>query len=166
MQVALAFVLLVCSGLMIRTFQTLTHVEPGFARPEEVQLVYVAGGLLDPDQTTRTQHDIVDAIGAIPGVTSVGFGDRAPLGADNRGGDTVLTVDGSTSARVDGQSRPLRRFEFISPGYFQTLGTPILAGRDLTWTDLEAGGRSQSFRRSLRGRNGARLRPRSGSACR
>lgn len=139
-QVALALVLLICSGLMIRTFQTLTRVEPGFVRPEEVQLVYVAGRLPDPDQTARTQRDIIGAIAAIPGVTSVSFNDRAPLGADNRGSDTVLTVEGSISPRVfssGGQPRPLRRFEFISPAYFQVLGTPILAGRDLTWADLD-----------------------------
>jgi putative ABC transport system permease protein len=134
-QVALALVLLVCSGLMIRTFQTLTRVEPGFANPEEVQLVSITAGGSDPDQTTRTQHAIVDALAAIPGVTSVGFGDRSPLGADNRGGDTVLTVEGST--RVEGQPRPLRRFQFISPAYFRTLGTPIVTGRELEWRDLD-----------------------------
>ena len=136
-QVALALVLLICSGLMIRTFQTLTRVEPGFQRPEEVQLVYVAGVLPDPDQTAQTQRNIVDAIAAIPGVTSVSFNDRAPLGADNRGSDTVLTAERSILPRVEGQPRPLRRFEFITPAYFQVLGTPMLAGRDLTWADLD-----------------------------
>jgi predicted permease len=135
-QVALALVLLVCSGLMIRTFRTLTRVDPGFTRPEEVQLVYVAGRLPDADRTARTQHDIADAIAALPGVTAVGFDDRPPLGRDNRGSDTVLTVEAATSPRVAGQQRPLRRFEFISPGYFAALGAPIVAGRDLDWTDL------------------------------
>jgi predicted permease len=138
-QVTLALVLLVCSGLMIRTFQALGRVDPGFVRPDEVQLAFVPVNNADPDQTTRIQHDIVDAIAAIPGVASVSFGDRAPLGADNRGGDTVLTVDGSTSPRVEGQPRPLRRFEFVSPAYFRTLGTPILVGREFTWTDLVDG---------------------------
>src|SRR5829696_1679762 len=59
------------------------------------------------------------------------------MGADNSGSDTVLTVEGSIVPRVEGQPRLLRRFEFISPSYFQVLGTPILAGRDLTWTDLD-----------------------------
>lgn len=136
-QVALALVLLIASGLMIRTFQTLTHIEPGFVRPEEVQLLYVAGRLADPDLTTQTQRNIIEAIAAIPGVASVSFNDRAPLGPDNQGSDTVLTAEGSIVPRVEGQPRPLRRFEFITPGYFQVLGTPMLAGRDLTWADLD-----------------------------
>jgi putative ABC transport system permease protein len=138
-QVALALVLLIGSGLMIRTFQSLSRVEPGFVRPEEVQLVYVAGRMPDQEKAAETQRRITDAIAAIPGVTAVSFNDRAPLGADNKGSDTVLTADRSIMPRVEGQPRPLRRFEFITPAYFQVLGTPILAGRDVTWTDLSEG---------------------------
>ena len=136
-QVALAIVLLVCSGLMIRTFQSLAAVEPGFSRPEEVQLVYIAGSQQDPAQTLEMQRRLVSALASIPGVLSAGFGDRAPLEITNRRADTVLTVEAPAKPRVEGEPRPLRRFEFISPGFFQSLGTPILAGRDFGWTDLD-----------------------------
>ena len=138
-QVALALVLLVCSGLMIRTFANLSRVEPGFTRAEEVQLVYVPGAQPDPGRATQALHDISDAIGAIPGVTAVGFGDRPPLGDTNRRADTVLTVEASTQPRIDGQPRPLRRFEFITPPYFKALGVPMLTGREFDWTDLDKG---------------------------
>ena len=132
-QVAIALVLLVCSGLMIRTFQALNNVDPGFVRPEAIQMMHLNVAGRDPERTTRMQSAIVDRIAAIPGVTSVAFADIAPL-ADNTGSDTVLTIEGKTYA--EGEPRPLRRFEFISPAFFQTLGTPLLAGRDLTWADL------------------------------
>ena len=133
-QVAMALVLLVCSGLMIRTFIALNHVDPGFAHPESILLVQIDASRPDSEGTTRTQQAIVDRIAAIPGVTSAAFGDLAPLGANNSGSDTVLTVDRSVFA--DTQPRPLRRFEFISPDLFRTLGTPLVAGRDFSWADL------------------------------
>jgi putative ABC transport system permease protein len=134
MQVAMALVLLVCCGLMMRTVQALSDVQPGFAHPEQVEMMHVDAALADNiEETTRVQHSLVDRIAAIPGVASVAFADIAPLGA-NSGNDTVLTTEGKTYA--DGQPRPLRRFEFISPAFFHTLGTPLIAGRDVTWVDL------------------------------
>ncbi|MBA2305557.1 MAG: ABC transporter permease [Acidobacteria bacterium] len=134
-QVTMALVLLVCSGLMIRTFQALSHVDPGFSHPDQVQLVHVAipfTGLSD-EHATRMQQAIVDGIRVIPGVADVAFADIAPLAGGNFS-DTVLFAEGKTYS--EGQPRPLRRFEFISPSFFQTLGVPIVEGRDLTWVDL------------------------------
>src|SRR5690606_20364900 len=49
--------------------------------------------------------------------------------------------------------RPLRRFNYVSPGYFETMGTRIIAGRGVTWSDIETGGRvvliSEDFAREL-----------------
>jgi predicted permease len=135
-QVAVALVLLVGSGLMIRTFRALTLVDPGFTRPEEIQMVHLAiapAETGDPERVTRMQQEIADRIAAIPAVVSVAFADRAPLAGGNAS-DTVLLVDGQGT--VEARARPLRRFEFISPALFRTLGTPIVAGRDLTWEDL------------------------------
>ena len=136
-QVATALVLLVCSGLMIRTYQALNAVDPGFARPQEVQMLSVTIPFADvpePERAARMQQDIVNRIAAIPGVESAAFADIPPLGATNSGSDTVLMIEGKTSA--PGQPRPLRRFEFISPAFFRTLGTAVIAGRDLGWEDL------------------------------
>jgi putative ABC transport system permease protein len=136
-QVAMALVLLVASGLMLRTFQALSRVDAGFVRPEEVQMVRIAipfGDVPEPERATRMQHAILTRLEAVPGAVSAAFADIAPLDPGNGGSDTVLFVEGG--AYAPGQARPLRRFEFISPGFFHTLGIPIVTGRDLTWSDL------------------------------
>ena len=135
-QVAVALLLLVCSGLMVRTLHSLSKVHPGFARPEDVQMAHITiqpAVVPDAERRTRMQQDLVDRIGATAGVTSVAFADVPPLGG-NSGSDTVLIAEGKLFA--PGQPRPLRRFEFISPAFFRTLGTPVIAGREFTWTDL------------------------------
>jgi putative ABC transport system permease protein len=136
-QVATALVLLVCSGLMIRTYQVLRKVDPGFGQPHDVQMLHInvpIGAVPDAERVARVQHEIVDRLAAIAGVESVAFGDLQPLDAANTGSDTVLMIDGRTNA--PGQVRPLRRFEFISPALFQTLRAPLITGREFNWVDL------------------------------
>jgi cell division protein FtsX len=81
-QVALALVLLVGSGLMIRTFQQLSGVQPGFTHPEEIQIVHSSipeAIAKDPVRVMRMWDEIRDTLAALPGVTSVGFASGAPL---------------------------------------------------------------------------------------
>lgn len=137
-QVALALVLLVSAGLMIRTFDALRNVEPGFTEPETVQTVRVAiPPLLEPDgaRVVRLQHAIVDAIAAIPSVSAVGFATSVPLDGAYGNWDDI-SVEGR-EADPDEASVALRNFESVSPGFFRTLGARLVAGRDFTWTDLE-----------------------------
>jgi len=135
-QVALALVLLVGSGLMIRTFQALRHVQPGFTRPEQVQTLRIAiprSQVSDPEQVVRMEQAIVEKIAAVPGVSSVGLASYVPM-SGNGWQDPVFADD-----RVDSdQSKipPLRRFKFISPGLLRTLGNTVVAGRDFTWADI------------------------------
>src|SRR5208282_4145956 len=75
-QVALALVLLVCSGLMIRTFYALRQVQPGFTRPESLQTFRLSipeTEIPDAVQTLRMQQAIMEKVAAVPGVTSVGM---------------------------------------------------------------------------------------------
>jgi putative ABC transport system permease protein len=134
-QVALALVLLVGSGLMIRTFQALRNVAPGFEHPEEVQLmrVYIPEAQIKEDmRVMRTQNEMLDKLAAIPGVKSVAFSASAPLEGFNSN-DLVYAEDKSYAV---GQIPPIRRFRFVTPGFFKTTGTTMIAGRDFTWTDL------------------------------
>jgi predicted permease len=130
-QVALALVLLVASGLMIRTFQSLRDVDPGFTQPEHVQMsrVFIPQSIVPEfPRAVRLQNEIVDVLAAIPGVESVGFANRMPL---NQSGPT-----GPFSLEGKPDTAPLSPvFRYASPGYFATLGTPIVAGRELEWTD-------------------------------
>jgi putative ABC transport system permease protein len=136
-QVALALVLLIGSGLMIRTFQQLRSVHPGFADPEEIQILHSmipAAIAKDPERVMRMQHEILDRLAAIPGTTSVGFADRAPL--ESFLGGAGNPVDAEDKRFAEGQVPPIRQIRKVAPGFFGTMGTRIVAGRDFTWTDL------------------------------
>jgi len=74
---------------------------------------------------------IVDKLAAVPGVTSVAFATRLPMGSDRS--SSALTAEGRAD---DGRTPPNRHVNIISPGLFRTQGTPLLAGRDFTWTDI------------------------------
>ena len=135
-QVALALVLLVGAGLMIRTFQQLRSVKPGFSHPEEIQILHSMipeAVAKDPDRVMRMQHEILDRLAALPGVTSVGFGTAAPLESFFAGGNPVYAED---QTFAEGKFPPLRQIRKIAPGFFKTMGTRVMAGRDFTWTDM------------------------------
>jgi predicted permease len=138
-QVALALVLLVSSGLMIRTFQHLRNVRPGFTHPEEILILHsmipdaINAVTKEPERVMRTQHEILDKLAALPGVTSVGFASSAPL-------ESFLTGDNPVDAEdkkiAEGQIPASRKIRRIAPGFFKTMGTRVVEGRELTWTDL------------------------------
>src|SRR4030095_2478657 len=80
-QVALALVLLVASGLMIRTFQHLRQVEPGFPRANELQMVRVSIPptlIEDPSRVARTYSDILEKLSGPPRVTAACFLEPGP----------------------------------------------------------------------------------------
>ena len=160
-QVALALVLLIGSGLMIRTFQHLRSVPPGFTHPEEIQILHAMIPMAiakEPERVMRMQHEILDKLAAIPGVTSVGFGSRAPL-------ESFLVnanpIDAEDKTFAQDHMKPLRQIRRIAPGYFKTMGTRVVAGRDFTWTDLYDGRRvaivSENLAREWWGDPGAAL---------
>jgi predicted permease len=133
-QVALALVLLICSGLMIRTFRALTKVNPGFTGPAELQTFRISipeTHVKEADRAIRMEEEILHKLEAIPGVSSVSIGTRLPMNGD--GWHDPILIQGRTYA--EGEFPPLRLFKFVSPGFLKTLGTPLVAGRELTWTD-------------------------------
>ena len=135
-QVALALVLLVSSGLMIRTFQALRDVDPGFANAGELQTVRVAIPAAvepDPARVIRMQNDIVDAFEAMPG-SSAAFLTAMPLEGRDADWD-VIDVQGAQSF-LGADEAPIRRFHYTSPGMLRTTGTRLVAGRDIEWTDI------------------------------
>ncbi len=136
-QIALALVLLVASGLMVRTFKALHSVEPGFTNSEEIQTVNVAipeSLVSEPERVAGVQRDIVGRLSAIPGVTSAGFATVVPMVGGTPDWD-VLFVEGREYAPQE--IPPMRFFKHISPSYLATMGTRLVAGRDFTWTDLD-----------------------------
>jgi putative ABC transport system permease protein len=135
-QVALALTLLTGSGLMLRTFQALRQVDPGFRDPDKVQTLQLnisSSDVPDLEKAVRMQGSILDRLAAVPGVESAGlvaFNDGLPLDRDNR--SHSLHIEGRPA---DATFAPLE-VQVISPKYFETLGTPLLAGRTFDWTDI------------------------------
>ena len=130
-QVALALILTVASGLMIRTFLSLRDVDPGFSAPHQVEMLRISipqAAVPEFPRAVRLQNDIADRLAAIPGVESVGFANRMPLAQSG--------PDGPFSLADKPDAGPLSLvFRYASPGYFAALGTPLVAGRDFEWAD-------------------------------
>jgi predicted permease len=136
-QVALSVILLICSGLMIRTFQAMMNVSPGFTSPETVQTFgfYIPEAQIpdtSPELVIRMDEAIMQKIASIPGVSSVSIGCSVPM--DNNSYNNPVFVQNRTYE--GSEIPPSRRFNFVAPGFFSTLGTQLLAGRDFIWTDI------------------------------
>src|SRR5262249_55132626 len=132
--------LTVSAALMLRTFAALRDVDPGFTNPTTIQTARVPiprSLFSDGEQIVRVQHQILDEIAALPGVASAAYTENLPMEGFASNSNS-LEVEGQALAA--GGTLPSRGNKFVSPGYFQAMGTRIVAGRDITWNDIEAGG--------------------------
>ena len=137
-EIALALVLLVAAGLMIRTFLALRHVEPGFVRPHQVQsfrLSIPVAVIKDPQKVVVGYEQITERLKQIPGVLSVGLSTSVTM--DGNVAATPILVEEFLETRRE--LPPIRRHKRVAPGYFETMGNPVLAGRAITWTDIYQG---------------------------
>ena len=145
-QVALALILLVGSGLMIRTFLELRRVDPGFRTPDAVQTFQLTiprtgplagdAGAANRERLLRTQMAIVERLSAVAGVESAGLvssNDGLPLDGDGRQISLIPYVDGRPVA--DGLGRNWE-MQSVSPGFFETTQTALVAGRGFDWSDV------------------------------
>jgi predicted permease len=133
-QVAMALVLLVASGLMVRTLLAIQRVEPGFTRPDHIQMVRISLPQVvarEPERVIRLQKDMLDRLAAIPGVDAVGFASALPL-EDRRNG-MPIAIEGVTEPD---RMPPNRAYRHASPGLFAAQGSRLLHGRDFTWDDV------------------------------
>jgi len=138
-QVSLALVLLISSGLMIRTFQNMRKAELGFtgaAQIQTVRLVVPQALVPDTQRVARMQQEIRDRLAAMPGVTEVSFSSAVPMEAAQPNWDGIF-AEGQTIP--SNAYPPARMFQNIAPGYFKSMGTRLIAGRDYTWDDLYGG---------------------------
>src|SRR5262249_57492212 len=133
-QIALALVLLVGSGLMIRTFQALRDVHPGFTRAGEMQTLRLSipeSQVKDEGAVVHMEQAILDKVSAVPGVTSVALASTVSMTGD--GWHDPIYAEDKTYA--ESQLPPLRLFKFSSPGFMNTMGGTLVAGPDFTCTD-------------------------------
>ena len=86
----------------------------------------------DPQTVVRMQNNILDKLAGIPGVSSTGFAASVPMSGAEPAWNNIY-VEGKN---YEGDNAPMRLFNFVSPGYFQTAGTRIVAGREFTWEEV------------------------------
>ena len=147
-QVALALVLLVGSGLLLRTFEAMRDVHPGFEKPEELltfRLSIPGAEVEEPAAVVRLYEAVAEKLRAIPGVASVGFTSSVPMDRSTNF-DPIFVEDHPVAAN---QIPPVRRMKFVTPDSFATLGTPLLAGRDVSWSEVYQGARVAVVSESL-----------------
>jgi putative ABC transport system permease protein len=139
-QVALSLILLITSGLMIRTFQEQRRVQPGVSGIRQVQtfrLQIPLSEVKEPEAVIRMQRDLVDKLSGLSGVTSAAFADTIPLTMQSDNGNIEAEGEAEGRNRIPGQNPPPRRFKYVSPGFLRSTGTRLIAGRDFTWEDLQ-----------------------------
>ncbi len=135
-EVALAIVLLIGAGLLIRSFWKLQGVSPGFAPQNALtaQIVLPSARYREPDQRARFFQQLSEQVRALPGVQAVGAISILPLG----GGwsRTSIAIEGRAEmTNLLPQARPRIHPRTVTPDYFQALGIPLLNGRFLTSKD-------------------------------
>ena len=130
-QVALAFVLLIGSGLMFRSFLELQRVNTGFDPHNVLTFELQNGGpARNVDQRAAAQQNIRARLAAIPGVQSAAASFPLPL----NGGFSPIRW-GKEDALTDRTKFQAADLQFVLPGYFETMKVPVLAGR--TFTDAD-----------------------------
>lgn len=135
-QVLLAVVLLVGSGLLVRSFHALRGVPPGFQRPEQVltfRLSVPSSDAPTGGDVARMHRRIMDEIAGIAGVTHVAA--AFSVGMEGPGSWDDILVDGMPAS--DPRLERFHRINWVTPGYFATLENPVLAGREIDWTDIQ-----------------------------
>ena len=133
-QVALSFLLLFGAGLFVRSLQNLKSVDTGFRDLDNLVTFQLAPALngYDDARTVHFYQDVLDHVRAIPGVKSAGLASVSMLSGDEW--DSSTAVEGHTFK--DGEDMQLY-MNSISPGYFQSMGIPILEGRDFDLRDMK-----------------------------
>jgi predicted permease len=128
-EVALACVLLVGSGLLLRSFLQILDIDLGFqpTNAYAIKVDYNDGG--DSEKRAAILQEVIARAGSIPGVESAGISDMLPLDRDRSWG---LWARGAVFAPDDFPDAFIR---IVSPGYLQAMGMHLVAGRDFTWKD-------------------------------
>jgi putative ABC transport system permease protein len=147
-EIAMALVPLLCAGLLLRSFQQLLEVDPGFRADHvlsvEIQqpaLSFSASNQLSQAEQValgakqaRLFEQIAAQIRALPGVREVGGIDQLPLGTELRRAARFV-IEGQ--AVPDSGGRPIAEYRTVSLGYFSALGIPLEAGRPFTADDFD-----------------------------
>lgn len=132
-ELALAVVLLAGAGLMIRSFQRLSNVHPGFDPSGVVmmELTLPTVRYPRPEQQSAFFSQVLERVGSLPAVTAAGVVTDPPLSGGGR--QSGLRI--ADQAPPSGELPPLTDIEVVSPGYFHALGVPLIDGRRFSEQD-------------------------------
>jgi predicted permease len=132
-QVALAFVLVVSSGLLLRSFILMINTNPGFVPSGAMTAILeLPVARYTADAASEFYARAADRVRALPGVTEAAFSSDLPwTGYDENTGFSIRGV------RLPDDDGPEARYHFITPGYLQASGTPLVAGRELAASDMK-----------------------------
>jgi putative ABC transport system permease protein len=134
-EVALSMVLLIGAGLMIRSFAKLNQVDPGF-NPDRVFTMGVTllrSKYPEEERVASFYSQLLERAAATPGVVSAGAISDLPLLGSNT--SDSFTIEGRPP--VAKQEEPSTEYHVVTPRYFESMGIPLLAGRDFAWTDTK-----------------------------
>jgi len=132
-EVALSLVLLVGAGLMIRSFAKLNQVDPGF-KPDQVMTMGVAflrTRYPEDEQVAQGFSQILEHAANAPGVLSAGAISDLPLTGSNI--SDSFTIEGRPP--IPKEAEPSTEYHIVTPRYFESMGIPLLSGRDIAPTD-------------------------------
>ena len=133
-EVALAVLLVVAAGLLVRSFWALSHVDPGF-RTAQILTARVTPNqsyCSDPARCVSFYRELVSRMKVVPGVTSAAVVNTLPLGG--RVAKRPLEIENLTIA--PGENGPLFWMDVVTPDYFDLMHIPVLSGRGFTSADL------------------------------
>jgi putative ABC transport system permease protein len=138
-QISVSLLLLIAAGLTLRALQQLRLMNPGF-NPENALMMSFDLSLqgYQPDAGAQFRKQLLNRVESLPGVKSVSITDYMPLSM-NYNSDSIL-IEGQPQER--GANRPIAMTADVGLKYFETIGTPIVAGRDLNAQDQEGKTRS------------------------
>jgi predicted permease len=133
-EIALAVLLVIAAGLMIRSFWALSHVNPGF-RPEHILTARITPNesfCHDTERCLTFYQTVLDKVQSLPGVKGAAFVNTLPLG----GRVSKRSLDVENHVDAPGESAPLFWLNVVTPGYFRVMGIPVLSGRAFEDSDV------------------------------
>lgn len=133
-QLAMSFMLLVGAGLLVRSLIALSNVDPGFEVENVLTMNVPTFASRTPQQRQDFGNTLVDRVSAHPAVHRAAMASTAPLN-----GPHVTQMEFQVEGMIDDgdATTPVTQWEVIGPGYFETIGTPVLQGREFTRSDHE-----------------------------
>ena len=135
-EVSLAVLLLVGSGLLVKSLWHLQRTNPGMVADElvSVEIDLSAATYQEPERASDFYRRLVQQVESLPGVRSVSFATLQPL--TGGAGSDPFAIEGR---KLDPANLTAAGWQLVGANYFSTLGIPLIKGRDLTLQDMESG---------------------------